>query len=505
MRRSTGNRPVGRRRIALVALAVAAPLLFAGTASPDAAGFRPGDLFVFSFAEPPGTVSWFRADGTPVEALATSLTSVTGVEPDPSGRLWVTSMRDNRAVVFDPNAVLQGPIVDPFDPVCGEPTDLAFDAKGNAYIGDFGQCVGLSPVAGPKKFTPDGRYLARLVDWEADFVDLAADQCTFYWQDSNGETIYRRNLCTDGPRELVFSLHSGFEPRGVRLLPDGSLLSTERDLVVRITPGGAVLQQYDLPLCRWDGLALGVDASSFWSSCVALDGRKTPVELDVATGLVRRTLLGVDGVVGSVYGGFRAALDRTPPTVSVVAPAEGATYVLGSSVAADYACADAGGSELAQCAGDVPAGAPLDTSSVGAKTFRVTARDGAGNTASKSVSYTVVYAFGGFSAPIEDPPTVNVLRAGRDVRVPFGLGGNQGLDVLAAGYPLSRQIPCDDGALQHRVEQTLNARVSTLTFDARTGLYTYVFKTYPAWAKRCRELVLRLGDGTEHTARFKLK
>jgi hypothetical protein len=409
----------------LAVLASVAPLVLAAPASPGATGFQPGDLFVFSFGRAPGSVSWFRTDGTLVQALDTSLSSVTGAEPDPSGRLWVTSMADNKAVVFDSSGILQGPIVDPFDPDCGEPTDIGFDAQGNAYIGDFGVCIDSTrPFVGPKKFAPDGAFLATLVPQaEADFLDLASDQCTLYWQDANGETIYRRNVCTDGPREFVFSLGLG-EPRGMRLLPDGSLLSVENELVVRVV-GGVVVQQYDLPGCRWDGLALSRLALSFWSSCIDAAGQRTPHEWSLAAGVVLRTLPGVDGVVGSVYGGFRAARGAIP------------------------------------------------------------------------------LAFTGFFAPVENPPTINLMRAGRSVRVPFSLGGDHGLDVLAGAT--SHQVPCDAAAPRHSVRETFFSRESSLSYDPATDRYTYVFKTWPAWAKRCRNLVLRLRDGTEHTVRFQLK
>ena len=72
-------------------------------------------------------------------------------------------------------------------------------------------------------------------------------------------------------------------------------------------------------------------------------------------------------------------------------PAAGATYELGAQVLADYACADEpNGSGLDSCDGSVADGAAVDTGSLGQKTFTVNASDHAGNTESKSVSYTVV-------------------------------------------------------------------------------------------------------------------
>jgi hypothetical protein len=84
-------------------------------------------------------------------------------------------------------------------------------------------------------------------------------------------------------------------------------------------------------------------------------------------------------------------VDETKPTITVTTPGAGATYELGAQVLADYECADeANGSGLDSCEGSVAKGAAVDTGSLGQKTFRVNASDHAGNTESKSVSYTVV-------------------------------------------------------------------------------------------------------------------
>ena len=82
--------------------------------------------------------------------------------------------------------------------------------------------------------------------------------------------------------------------------------------------------------------------------------------------------------------------DTDAPQVTLATPADGATYARGQSVAADYACADeAGGSGLASCVGTVADGAAIDTATLGAHTFSVTATDDAGNDRTVSVGYTV--------------------------------------------------------------------------------------------------------------------
>jgi hypothetical protein len=81
-------------------------------------------------------------------------------------------------------------------------------------------------------------------------------------------------------------------------------------------------------------------------------------------------------------------LDKTAPSVTISAPANGAVYTLNQVVAANYSCAD-DGSAIATCVGTQPFGSSLDTSSAGVKSFVVTATDNAGNATQQTVSYTV--------------------------------------------------------------------------------------------------------------------
>jgi hypothetical protein len=82
--------------------------------------------------------------------------------------------------------------------------------------------------------------------------------------------------------------------------------------------------------------------------------------------------------------------DTTAPSVSITSPTEGASYTLRAGIAAEFGCID--DRALASCVGTVANGTDIDTSSVGAKTFTVTAKDAAGNVTTKSVTYTVKQA-----------------------------------------------------------------------------------------------------------------
>ena len=87
----------------------------------------------------------------------------------------------------------------------------------------------------------------------------------------------------------------------------------------------------------------------------------------------------------------------------------------------------------------------------------------------------------------------------------FSLGGDQGLDIFASGYPVSQGITCDTTAPVDDVEQTITAGDSALTYDPSTDQYTYVWKTDKKWSRTCRRLTMRLRDGTDHVASFKFK
>jgi hypothetical protein len=113
------------------------------------------------------------------------------------------------------------------------------------------------------------------------------------------------------------------------------------------------------------------------------------------------------------------------------------------------------------------------------------------------------YDFVGFFAPVDAPPTVNLLKAGAAVPVKFSLGGDQGLAIFASGFPTSHPIACNSSGFFDSVEQTVAAGGSGLSYDALTDTYTYVWKTDRAWAGQCRQLMLRFADGTEHPALFR--
>jgi len=117
----------------------------------------------------------------------------------------------------------------------------------------------------------------------------------------------------------------------------------------------------------------------------------------------------------------------------------------------------------------------------------------------------VLYSFSGFFRPVDNPPVLNSVKAGSGVPVKFSLGGDEGLDIFATGYPSSQKINCDTSAPLDIIEETVTAGSSSLSYDPIADQYVYVWKTDKAWANTCRQLVAKLNDGTEHVANFKFK
>lgn len=115
------------------------------------------------------------------------------------------------------------------------------------------------------------------------------------------------------------------------------------------------------------------------------------------------------------------------------------------------------------------------------------------------------YTFGGFLQPVDSLPMLNSMKAGAAVPVKFSLGGFQGLDIFMSGYPKSEFILCDSTAQVDGIEQTMSAGGSSLSYDATSDVYTYVWKTDKSWAGTCRQLVFKFADESTQRANFKLK
>jgi dipeptidyl aminopeptidase/acylaminoacyl peptidase len=149
------------------------------------------------------------------------------------------------------------------------------------------------------------------------------------------------------------------------------------------------------------------------------------------------------------------------------------------------------------------------TFALGETTVSCSVSDTRANTITKTFKVSVLYDFGngsggGFAEPVANG-ALNQVKAGAGVPVKFGLGSNLGLDIFATGYPTFRKITCDAQQVMDPIEETVAVSNSGLKYDSASGHYIYSWKTDKAWSNTCRQLVIKLKDGSEHPINFRFK
>ncbi len=142
---------------------------------------------------------------------------------------------------------------------------------------------------------------------------------------------------------------------------------------------------------------------------------------------------------------------------------------------------------------------------LGTTTVHASADDGTTTPSTCTFKVIVQYNFAGFFQPVDNLPVFNVVQAGRAIPVKFSLSGYKGLGIFAAGSPSSGPVACNSSDPATDLTETVTAGGSSLNYDPTTDQYIYVWKTNPAWAGTCRQLVVQLNDGSIHRANFRFK
>jgi WD40 repeat protein len=209
-------------------------------------------------------------------------------------------------------------------------------------------------------------------------------------------------LALDLATRVVTPLTSGEQPdSSPAWSPDGSKIA-----FARVYPDAATASESAISTVNADGSGLwivhggyGFEDEPAWSP----DGTRLLFQIDYdgsGSEIFLYVVNAEDGSGGNIVPlpvlGHSPAWGPTPPPpkgqppeIEVRAPAQAAALGAGTTVLAKYSCTDPD-SDLVSCVGDVPSGTPIDTSSLGWKTFTVTAEDSQGNRATVTHEYKVI-------------------------------------------------------------------------------------------------------------------
>jgi hypothetical protein len=192
-------------------------------------------------------------------------------------------------------------------------------------------------------------------------------------------------------------------------------------------------------------------------------------------------------------------IDASAPSVTLTRPAA-TTYTLNQSVTASCVCSDAL-SVLASCTGTVPAGQPIDTAGLGAKSFAVQATDNAGNVTNAPVTYQVGYAV----CALYDQSKAH--KWGSTIPVKLQLCDVNGTNTSSPGVTLnSVGLVKIDNTASTTVDTTTSATADRdFRYDAGLGGYIYNLKTTGLTTGTWQLNFTTSGDGVPHSVRFDIR
>ncbi len=268
---------------------------------------------------------------------------------------------------------------------------------------------------------------------------------------------------------------------------NGAGLTTSSSVTVKIDKTAPTISGSRTPAPNangWNNTDVFVSFSCADSvSGIAACSGDTTVSTEGAGQSVTGTAIDFAGNTSSATVG-NINIDKTAPTISITSPS--GSYVLGQPVAASYSCTDAlSGADT--CVGTVASGSNIDTASIGAKSFSVNATDAAGNTASASTNYSVVYNWCGFKQPLLVP--VTTYKTGSTIPVKFCVADYNGNPI---GNAVATVSPV--GSNGNGVDR----------YDADAGQYIYNLQT-KGMATGSLTITVTLNDGTTHSVVVALK
>lgn len=159
------------------------------------------------------------------------------------------------------------------------------------------------------------------------------------------------------------------------------------------------------------------------------------------------------------------SIDKTAPSINIVAPMSSALYLQNQVVKANYNCSDAL-SGAVTCTGTVPSGNNIDTSTVGSKNFVVNAVDKADNSATKSLAYNIWGVVGPFPPLVKNGQGTGQFKSGSTVPVKFQLTDGSNLVTTAVGT-----ISIDASTAEIRWDSSAQQYIANVKLLSTSGTY----------------------------------
>jgi hypothetical protein len=203
-------------------------------------------------------------------------------------------------------------------------------------------------------------------------------------------------------------------------------------------------------------------------------------------------------------------IDLNGPTVSATGIANGGVYTLGAVPVAGCLATDGTSGLAAPCALQVTGGA---ANGVGTFNFTATATDVAGNTATTSGSYRVIYRWDGFLQPINDTAhqvgtSTSVFKAGSTVPVKFQLKKADGSVVQSNNIPVW-VTPVKGSSTSAAVDESAYSDPATAggsyRWDASGLQYIYNWGTAKSNANYYWRIGVTLDDGQTYYVNIGLR
>lgn len=200
---------------------------------------------------------------------------------------------------------------------------------------------------------------------------------------------------------------------------------------------------------------------------------------------------GQDNFPWAVQNGW---LDKTPPTITISAPVDGSVYLLNQVVNASWSVTDTeSGVNPATVVATKANGLPIDTGTVGSHSFTVSARDYAGNAATRTVTYSVI-GFSGFLPPVEQN---RVFKLGSTIPVKFQLTDASGNFITDATATISLQKRTDSvwGSPEEGESTSAATSGNLFRYDPVSNQYIFNLATKPLSAGTWRITITVYGTG----------